>query len=247
MQLAILGDIHGNLVALNAVVDEIRNQGVTVDQWLQVGDVVGYGPEPSACIDRLKELGALVCLGNHDAAVIGKLDTSYFNDYARQAVEWTRRQLSPEDIAFLNDLDYVVQGEGFTMVHGSLHEPPEFGYVISPVEARASMLRQEARICFVGHSHVPAVYMEHEDAEELVTLYLAELETNVSAYRKVLLNVGSVGQPRDEDPRAAFALYDTVSGALSIRRVNYDIATVKEQILGHGLPEVLAQRLDLGV
>lgn len=246
MRIGILGDIHSNFEALTAVVAALRNDGV--DTWVQVGDIVGYGPEPSACIDLVRELGCLVCLGNHDAAVIEKLDTSYFNHFARVAVEWTRKQLRPSDREFLNNLPLVVPHAEFTVVHGSLHLPDQYGYVISTVEARESLHEQTTRLCFVGHSHVPAIYMRRTpEARELAVCMQSEFELGYRDHQRVLVNVGSVGQPRDEDPRAAYGLVDTDAQTIRIGRVPYDIGAVQRKIRSAGLPEVLANRLALGV
>lgn len=246
MRIGILGDIHSNLEALTAVVAAMREEGV--DEWVQVGDLVGYGPEPQPCIDLVRELGCTVCLGNHDAAVLGLLDTTYFNNFARAAIEWTKGQLRPQDMAYLRNLPLVVHRDIYTVVHGTLHMPEQFGYVISPVEALDSLALQEKLLCFVGHSHVPAIYMQRDgDPRELAVVYQPEAEARISGYRRVLMNVGSVGQPRDEDPRAAYAIVDTDEMVARIRRVAYDIPGVQRKIRRAGLPEMLANRLALGV
>lgn len=246
MRIGILGDIHGNLEALEAVIGEMRE--LSIDHWVQVGDIVGYGSQPRECIQIVRELNCTVCIGNHDAAVVGLLSAEYFNPYARQAVEWTRQELTQEELDFLRQLPLVVQREHFTVVHGSLHLPDEFGYVMSSVEAKDSLRAQSTKICFVGHSHVPAIYMQDsEDPDSLQVIFRPEVETNTADCQKVLMNVGSVGQPRDEDPRAAYAIYDTESGDASIRRVTYDIASTQQKINAAGLPSVLANRLALGV
>ena len=247
MLIGILGDIHGNLDALDTVVAAMRRDGV--EEWVQVGDIVGYGPEPSACIHRVQELGCTVCLGNHDAAVVGRLDTSYFNNYARTAVEWTMGQISDEERDWLAALPLLVQKEHYTVVHGTLHMPEEFGYVLSTVEAKDSLRLQQSFMCFVGHSHAPAIYMERPEMQpnEIDVLFLSEVETNTRGCSKVLMNVGSVGQPRDEDSRAAYALFDTETRSASIRRVDYDIGSVQRKIRDAGLPDVLASRLSMGI
>jgi diadenosine tetraphosphatase ApaH/serine/threonine PP2A family protein phosphatase len=244
MRIGILGDIHGNLEALTAVVASLREEGV--DEWVQVGDIVGYGPQPSECIDVVRELRCVVCLGNHDAAVLGILDTAYFNNFARTAIEWTRARLRPSDLEYLASLQLVVEKPVYTVVHGSLHMPDQFGYVVSPVEARDSLSLQRTFMCFVGHSHVPAIYMQRASGQ-LDVVFQSESEVNVATYARVLMNVGSVGQPRDEDPRATYALYDTETKVSAIRRVAYDIAGVQQKIRRAGLPEMLAHRLSLGV
>lgn len=247
MRIGILGDIHGNMEALTAVVDAMR--GERIDQWVQVGDIVGYGPEPSACIDLVRKLGCIVCMGNHDAAVLDLMDTAYFNNFARAAVEWTRERLRPEDAEYLRSLQLVVRRPEFTVVHGTLHMPEQFGYVISPVEALDSIALQQTPLCFVGHSHVPAIYLQHGPSprDMHVVPYQPEVEVEVAGYQRVLMNVGSVGQPRDEDPRATYATFDTVTKVACIRRVDYDIAGVQQKIRAAGLPEMLANRLALGV
>lgn len=246
MRIGILGDIHGNMEALTAVVAAARKE--RIDEWVQVGDLVGYGPEPSACIDLVRELGCAVCLGNHDAAVLGLLDTSYFNNFARAAIHWTSQHLRPSDLDYLRNLQLVVTRPEYTVVHGTLHMPEQFGYVISPVEALDSLALQTTPFCFVGHSHVPAIYLQRSaNPRDIEVVYHSEPEVSVKGYQRVLMNVGSVGQPRDEDPRAAYAVVDTVTGVAAIRRVAYDIAGVQRKIRQAGLPEMLANRLSLGV
>ena len=246
MRIGILGDIHSNLDALQAVVEALQSQGV--DYWVQVGDIVGYGAEPRECIRLVRELNCTVCIGNHDAAVVGLLSTDFFNPYARQAVEWTRDQLDTEELDFLRQLPLVVERERFTVVHGTLHLPDQFGYVMSVVEAKDSMRTQQTDVCFVGHSHVPAIYMqESTNPDDLHVVFSPEVTAQTRDCEKVLMNVGSVGQPRDEDPRAAYAIYDTESGEAHILRVPYDIASAQRKINAADLPEVLANRLALGV
>ncbi len=246
MRIGILGDIHGNAEALRAVVDELRRE--RIDTYVQVGDIVGYGPEPSVCIDIVRELGCIVCMGNHDAAVLGILDTSYFNAFARAAIQWTRPRLRQEDIEFLRALPYVVEKPRFTVVHGSLHLPEQFGYVISPVEALDSLELQHTELCFLGHSHVPAIYLRRDSQpHEIHVVPHAEAEISYAGFDRVLMNVGSVGQPRDEDPRAAYAMVDTETKTAVIRRVAYDIEAVQAKIRSAGLPDVLANRLALGL
>jgi diadenosine tetraphosphatase ApaH/serine/threonine PP2A family protein phosphatase len=246
VRIGILGDIHANAEALRAVVKALQDE--RVDVYVQVGDIVGYGPEPSVCIDIVRELGCVTCLGNHDAAVLDRLDTSYFNNFARAAIHWTRPRLRPSDLEFLASLAYVVRRPPFTVVHGTLHLPEQFGYVISPVEALDSLDQQETPLCFVGHSHVPAIYLRKDREPNDIQVDLrSETEVSYRGFDKVLMNVGSVGQPRDEDPRAAYALVDTEQQIASIRRVEYNISQVQRKILAAGLPEVLANRLSLGV
>lgn len=247
MRIGILGDVHSNLEALKAAVMRLQAEGI--DHWVQVGDIVGYGADPVACVELVRSLGCTVCLGNHDAAVVGYMPTDYFNQYARAAIDWTREQLRSEDLDYLRGLPLKVEHTEYTVVHGSLHLPAQFGYVFSPVEAAESLAEQRTRVAFVGHSHVPAAYMQREGGtvHDLDVVFESEFETGIEGYLRVLLNVGSVGQPRDEDARAAYATYDSETGILRVARVDYDIATAQQKIRAAGLPTVLADRLSLGV
>lgn len=246
MRIGILGDVHANLEALTAVVQALQAEGV--DEWVQVGDLVGYGPQPGECIDLVRELGCTVCLGNHDAAAVGLLDIAYFNQFARDAINWTRGNLRPQDVAYLRSLPLVVKKDAYTVVHGSLHHPEEFGYVISPVEAAESLAMQETFACFVGHSHVPAIHQQLvAGSRTLDTAYQCEAPVSVARAVRVLMNVGSVGQPRDEDPRAAYGLLDLETKTACVRRVAYDIEGVQRKIRSAGLPAMLANRLSMGI
>lgn len=248
MQVAILGDVHSNLDALEVVLEDCDRR--EVDQILQVGDVVGYGPDPKACIDLLRKRDAKVCMGNHDAAVIGRISLDLFNPFARYAVEWTRAQLGVDEIAYLRSfpLFQVLFEEDITIVHGSLHEPAEFDYVRSLSSARLSMDSQETRICFVGHTHQPCLFTLEDRAD---FQYRPEFENHhvyeVQASQQALVNVGSVGQPRDEDPRTGYVLYDSESFHCELIRLDYDIESVQSRIRGAELPEVLADRLTYGL
>jgi len=194
------------------------------------------------------DLDCTVALGNHDAAVVGLLSTAFFNPYARQAVEWTRAQLDIEELDFLRQLPLKIERERYTVVHGTLHLPEQFGYVMSVVEARDSLREQHTPVCFVGHSHVPAIYVQlSDDPNDVHVVFHQEFTAQTKDATRILMNVGSVGQPRDEDPRAAYAIYDTDTGEASIKRVTYDIVSTQRKIIEAGLPEVLAKRLALGV
>lgn len=247
MRIGILGDVHSNLEALTAVITAMQAEGV--EHWVQVGDIVGYGPDPCACIDLIRELGAVVCMGNHDAAVVGLLDTDYFNAYARMAIEWTRTQLRRKDLEYIHTLPLTVRRDDldYTVVHGTLHMPEQFGYVLTQVEAIESMRHQATKMCFVGHSHVPGVYTLSEHDEGVKAVHAPPFELSVAECDRVLVNVGSVGQPRDENRDAAYAVYDGDTAELVIRRVPYDIGRTQEKIRAAGLPGVLADRLALGV
>jgi diadenosine tetraphosphatase ApaH/serine/threonine PP2A family protein phosphatase len=244
MKYGILGDIHGNLSALEAVLARLDAEGV--DQLVSVGDVVGYGAAPGACIALLRERGATVVLGNHDAACVGQLDTLYFNPYAQAAVEWTREALTRDERDWLLALPYVEHLEHCSVAHGTLHRPELYDYIQGPRDADPSLDIMPLPVCFVGHTHVPVTLLRPRD-DPTRTGYTWDPEIDLEDSHRALINVGSIGQPRDEDPRAAYAVFDARTSRVSIRRVEYDIDREASRIREAGLPSVLADRLYLGV
>lgn len=244
MRYGVLGDIHANLTALRAVLELFERRGV--ERILSVGDVVGYGAAPRECIALLQETAAQVVKGNHDAACVGELDLAYFNAYAREAVRWTRSRLSRDDSAWLARLPLALDLEHCSVAHGTYHRPELFDYVQSESDADASLDALTTPVCFVGHSHVPIALLRLED-DPLRTARAPGMDFELAEVRRALINVGSVGQPRDEDPRSACALFDSESSRVTIERVDYDIAREAERIRRAGLPSVLAERLFYGV
>ena len=244
MRYGILGDIHGNLSALEAVLERFRLEGV--DQILSVGDIVGYGGAPRECIQLVREIGAAVALGNHDAACIHRLDLVYFNNYAKAAVHWTQTVLETEDCDWLASLPLTLHMEHCSVAHGTLYRPELFDYIQSPTDADPSLDVMTLPVCFVGHTHVPVTLLRLRD-DPTRTAYTAEPEVDLDEACRSLVNVGSVGQPRDEDPRAAYAIYDSDAAKVWIRRVDYDIDREAARIRAAGLPDVLADRLYLGI
>jgi predicted phosphodiesterase len=244
MKYGILGDIHGNLSALNAVLEHLDADGI--DTLISVGDVVGYGAAPSQCIALLRERRAVVVKGNHDAACVNELDERTFNPYARAAVAWTRTVLGPEDRRWLKDLPLVATLEHCQVAHGTLHHPELFDYIFSLSDADPSLDEMTRPVCFVGHSHIPLTVMRFADEPER-TAYTCDSEIDLRETIRALINVGSVGQPRDENPETAYALFDTERRCASILRVPYDIEVEVDRIARAGLPSVLGERLRLGV
>jgi diadenosine tetraphosphatase ApaH/serine/threonine PP2A family protein phosphatase len=244
MKYGILGDIHSNLSALRAVLDAFQKENV--DQVLSVGDVVGYGAAPRECIALLREIGALVVKGNHDAACVGEIDILYFNNYAREAVRWTQSVLSEADARWLAALPMILDLDACSVAHGTYEKPELFDYIQSTTDADPSLDAMKRPVCFVGHTHVPVTLLRLKD-DPLRTAYTVDTEIDLAEAAKALVNVGSVGQPRDEDPRAAYAIYDTELDRVWIKRVAYDIEREAVRIRGAGLSSVLADRLFLGV
>jgi predicted phosphodiesterase len=244
MRYGILGDIHSNLSALESVLRSLEAD--KVDTVLSVGDIVGYGAAPRECITLLREHGVRAVMGNHDAACLKLLDTRYFNNYARAAVEWTQSVLDDDDRAWLVSLPLVLHLEHCSVSHGTLFRPELFDYIQNPTDADPSLDVMPLPVCFVGHTHVPVTLLRLR-ADPTRTAYTIESEIDVDEAAKSLVNVGSVGQPRDEDARAAYALFDNERGRVWIKRVEYDIHAEAQRIHRAGLPGMLADRLYLGV
>ena len=244
MKYGILGDIHSNLSALKAVLACFEAEGV--ERVISVGDVVGYGAAPRECIELVRSIDAVVVKGNHDAACVGEIDVRYFNNYAREAVRWTSSVLTDDDSRWLASLPYVANLDHCSVGHGTYHKPELFDYIQSTTDADPSLDAMPLPVCFVGHTHVPVTLMRLK-LDPLRTAYTVDTEVDLSESHRSLINVGSVGQPRDEDPRAAYAIYDSTRERAWIRRVVYDIEREAHRIHSAGLPGVLADRLYLGV
>jgi len=244
MKYGILGDIHGNLSALDIALAAFRD--ARVERVISVGDVVGYGAAPRECIERLRQLDAVVVKGNHDAACTGEIEIRFFNNYARDAVRWTQSVLTEDELAWLRSLPMVAHLEHCSVAHGTYHRPELYDYIQSTTDADPSLDEMILPVCFVGHTHVPVTLLRLKD-DPLRTAYTVDPEIDLSESARALVNVGSIGQPRDEDPRTAFAIYDSREDRVSIRRAPYDIDVEARRIRAAGLPSVLADRLFLGV
>ncbi len=240
MRCAILADIHGNLAAFQAVLGDIEERGGADEIWC-LGDIIGYGPDPSECIELLRRYDHLCVAGNHDWAAIGKVDISDFNPEAAAACQWTGQQLSDEDVRFLDSLPLTLNRGDFTIVHGSPREPT-WEYVLSTQSAKMNFRFFNTRYCLIGHAHVPLVF---ELAGE--TCLLKELPAELElGENRLIINPGSVGQPRDGDPRAAYAIYDEKVKTIYHHRVAYDIEATQEKMVVYGLPKFLVTRLSYG-
>jgi diadenosine tetraphosphatase ApaH/serine/threonine PP2A family protein phosphatase len=240
MRCAILADIHGNLDAFRAVLRDMEERGGADELWC-LGDIVGYGPEPSACLDLLRERSHVCVAGNHDWAAAGRIDTADFNPDAAAACKWTSGRLSSIDKEYLQNLPLtVVRGE-FTMAHGSPRDPL-YEYIFSAVDAEDNLSSFGTAHCLVGHTHVPAVF-----AESGGVCSKEPLPPVLQLGGRSIINPGGVGQPRDGDPRASYAIYDEAGRVIYSYRVPYDIAAVQEKMNKAGLPEYLALRLSDGL
>jgi predicted phosphodiesterase len=239
MKTAVISDIHGNFDALCAVLEDVEANGV--DRIVCLGDVVGYGAEPRECIQVLIERDVLTIAGNHDFAAIGKTNINYFNAFAKEATLWTRKICTAEDKDFLQSLSLIQHLEDFTMVHGTLYAPELFDYILTTYDAYLSLQLLEKKVCFLGHSHVPINFVWDDTIS-----FNYDRELEVKPDTKLLVNVGSVGQPRDDNPLACYAIYDQSAQRIEIRRVEYDIEEAARKIRDAGLPAALGERLKVG-
>ena len=244
MRYAIIADIHANLAAFKAVLDHIERRGGVEEIWC-LGDIVGYGPDPCQCIELLRQYKHVCIAGNHDWAVIGKAAFSKFNPDAAIACRWTAQQLSPEDIEYLESLPEVIQKEDFTLVHGSPRQPI-WEYLISVNSARECFAYFQSQFCLVGHSHVPMVFKYDEDDTCSFSQFMPNVGLALGKSR-LIINPGGVGQPRDGDPRASYAIYDNETGMIRLYRVPYDVGITQTRMVKHNLPIRLVARLSQGI
>ena len=248
MRYGVISDIHSNLEALEACLTILEDLGV--ESWIFCGDLVGYGPEPEACLRRVRALPNLVAIaGNHDLAAVGRLELDWFNQYAKAAVLFSRDRLSPESRRFLEGLTARVETPSFTLAHGTPRNPPE-EYLLSPLQFKDNAPLVKTWPLFVGHSHMPLIFRFGEGGKP-ESRFLEEAEERLpraadGRAAPVALNPGSVGQPRDQDHRAACGVYDSDALTFRVLRVPYDFAATQAKIRAAGLPEFLALRLAYG-
>jgi diadenosine tetraphosphatase ApaH/serine/threonine PP2A family protein phosphatase len=237
---AILSDLHGNLEALEAVLADLERVGP--ESIVCLGDFVGYGASPNECIERLRPRLAGAVVGNHDLAACGRIALGGFNADAAAAARWTDVALSPGNRAYLEALPFALEWEGALLVHAAPAAPGEWRYVLSPPDAKAEMSASPLPLCFIGHSHYAGAF----DLDGGHVRYTRAAEIRLEPDHRYLVNVGSVGQPRDGDPRAAYLSFDPAARVLRHVRVEYDVDGAMRRIVAAGLPEFLAERLRWG-
>lgn len=243
MKVLIVGDVHSNLEAFQAVLSHATHNGGFEALWC-LGDVVGYGPDPGACLDLLREHSPLVIAGNHDRAAVGLLDLETFNPQAAQACLWTARQLSETHKGYLRELPLVLTQGDFTLVHGSLRDPV-WEYLLDQEAAQATFGLLQTLRCLVAHSHIPFLCQERDPFPSFRRI--PEGVVTPLGEGRLIINPGSVGQPRDGDPRASYILYDAHSHSVVLHRVSYDIPATQEKMAEAGLPLPLITRLAVGM
>jgi diadenosine tetraphosphatase ApaH/serine/threonine PP2A family protein phosphatase len=233
MKSAVISDIHSNLEALETVLRAIDSLGA--DQIFCLGDIVGYGAHPNECLSIIQERCSVVVLGNHDSGVIGNTPLTNFTRYGESALRWTRKHISKRNLEFLRSLPLIHVVDGITLVHSSPVRPESWEYVFSWQDAELCFGQFHTTLCCIGHTHIPSIVSE----DGLINAYADN--------KRHLINVGSVGQSRDGNPRSSFAILDSVAGTAEIVRVGYDVEKSAEAILQSRLPDYLAQRLFVGM
>ncbi len=241
MRYGIVADIHANLAAFEAVLTDMGR----VDSLWCLGDLVGYGPDPNECVELLRRHDHLCVMGNHDVAAIGRLDTSNFNPDAAWAAHWTAGQLTERSRLYLSALPERAVAEPFTLVHGSPRSPI-WEYITHEGRAEPNFAQFGTQGCLVGHTHVPALYVQETAGGPVLGRVPGPGDQVEVSLHRLIANPGGVGQPRDGDPRAAYAIYDTDTGILEWRRVDYPIHVTQQRMREFGLPPRLIERLDQG-
>lgn len=244
MKIAIISDLHSNIEALQACLN--RAQALKVEKYVCLGDIIGYGPNPAEVLDIVMGLpNVIIIRGNHEEALF----TNYYKglrEHIRKTVDWTKSQLSDKHLAFLESLPYQQQVEGVTMVHASASQPERWSYVYTTELANKCMQASTSRITFIGHTHQPEIYFETPG--KIIKCMTPQAEVAIPLYQhgRYVINVGSVGQPRDDINAASFVIYDSIERDVVFHRIPYDYVATGKKILEAGLPALFAERLVKG-
>jgi len=239
MRFAIFSDIHANLEALEAVLADAHKRKCT--HFVCLGDVVGYNANPHECVDRIRKLDCPIVKGNHDEQASLPESSSDFNELAERAIKWTRDNLAEEEKQWLREWPLQKQVRDFTIVHATLDTPAQWGYVFNNLDAAASLTYQHTTVCFFGHTHVPMVFIRDDGVGRESIEHI-----RIEPTKKYFINMGSAGQPRDGNWRAAYCIYDMENNLVEQLRVKYDLAVAQKKIVKAGLPRLLAERLAIG-
>jgi predicted phosphodiesterase len=233
----LFADIHSNLEALEAVLEDMQSQGVA--QMVCVGDIVGYNADPEECLHMVRALGGPIVKGNHDEEASEDRDISHFNQLALESMMFCRKKLKDEDKEFLRELPLQITVDNFTVVHATLDVPACWNYVFRIPDAVSSFTYQRSQLCFFGHTHIPQVFIH--DGEQVQEFLYRKIQLQDD--KRYMINVGSVGQPRDGDWRAAYVIYDNEEKLVELRRIQYDVVKAQQKVMKAGLPPRLAERL----
>jgi diadenosine tetraphosphatase ApaH/serine/threonine PP2A family protein phosphatase len=241
MKVAFISDIHGNLEALESVLRDIEKEGVEKIHFL--GDVVGYGCDPNECVKLVATHCEFKLLGNHDFAAMGLESIENFNQVAQASMTWTIEKITKKSVTLLADFEMDADFLDYHLVHASPEEPEQWHYILNAAQATTQFEHFSQSICFIGHSHIPAIFIRDKEGN---IMQMAKSSLECSPEKRYLINVGSVGQPRDNDPRACYVITDTDSNKINYRRVDYDVKTTQVKMKKAKLPDFLIERLAVG-
>lgn len=242
MRIAVFSDVHANLEALQETLAFLEKE--KIEKFFIVGDLIGYGANPNECIDLIRQLDCEIVAGNHDYGVLAKTDINLFNAMAKQAIQWTIRQMSQASLDYLSNLQLVQKKDNWCLVHATLESPASWQYVFDNTDALNQFVCFKEWICFIGHSHLPIIFELQEQNQSVNEIRATNYRLKDNC--RYLINVGSIGQPRDGDNRACFVIWDKEKSELKYVRLEYNIKSAQEKIIKAGLPEFLALRLSLG-
>ncbi len=241
MKYAFFSDVHANLEALKAVILDFRVENI--DRIFFLGDVVGYGPNPNECIELVDQIAEVKLMGNHDYAALGLMETDYFNQYAAESMSWTKNSLDKKSIEIMSDFELISEVDNIILIHSSPKEPEMWHYILDMDDVEENFNYFEQQICLVGHTHRPFIVSRNED--ENCTISHKQKE-KIYDNRRYLINIGSVGQPRDGDPRSCYLIYDSDEKKIRFKRVSYDFNATQNRMVALGMPEYLIERLAVG-
>lgn len=244
MRYGIFSDVHSNLEALEVVLAYYKKEAI--DQFIFLGDLIGYASRPNQCIAKLKEINPICILGNHECGVLDKLDLEYFNPIAKASLLWTKENILSESLAYIRTWQLIHEDLDFICVHGHLFEPERFNYILDKEDAKSNFILQNKLLCFVGHTHKMAAYWIDQDNQVGYIGIDEDKQITLEGNNKYIINVGSVGQPRDYNPKAGLCIYDTKQNIVIFKRLEYNINKAASDIITLGLPNELGARLFVG-
>ncbi len=241
MRYGFFSDVHANLEALKACILDFRAE--KIDKLFFLGDAVGFGPNPDECIKLIDEISEIELMGNHDYAALGLMETEYFNQYAAESMGWTKDSLSDKSIEIMSDFELMHQIDDIYMVHSSPRDPENWHYILDMDDAKENFNFFEQKICLVGHTHRPYIVYKCQTEAAALSKQTDEILKDDCRY---LINIGSVGQPRDGDPRSCYLIYDTDTKTVKLQRVDYNVKNTQNDMVKLGLPDYLIERLTTG-
>ncbi|MCF8001198.1 MAG: metallophosphatase family protein [Halanaerobiales bacterium] len=245
--IAIISDIHGNYTALNSVLEKINKMDTDISDIMCLGDLVGYNPEPEKSVNKIREVCSKVIAGNHDKAMVGELNTSWFRGSVKKSIRWTQNNLSQSSLDYLSELDtredIVINGNKIILAHGSPNENAPFTYIFNKFDIQnIEPLIMNSNILFIGHTHIPYCFYNKGDG----WVNIDKKEFKINPNYNYIINVGSVGQPRDRDPRSSFVIFDSKKNTIMFKREKYNIEEVQQKFQATDLPESFSLRLKQG-